>query len=94
MKKVLLRFLGEDDPFYFLNGKIYTAVSRCEDNIHLRIIDETEEDYIYSVKNFVIVEGDIKDLPLDGPEHIVVQTPNGIPQEDFFVDKPIEIKYS
>lgn len=93
MRKVLLRFLGEDDPAYFLNGKIYTAIARYEDNIHLRIIDESEEDYIYCLKNFEIVKGCIEDLPFDGLDCIVKGTPEGIKQDDIIVEKINKFKY-
>lgn len=40
-----VRFIGETDPIYMINGKIYEVLSI--ENGWYRIIDEEGEDYIY-----------------------------------------------
>jgi hypothetical protein len=58
MKKKYVRFLGEDKPGYFLNGKIYEIVGeqKVTDSATglviktmYRIIDESGEGYMYSL---------------------------------------------
>ncbi len=49
-----VRFIGISDPLCLLNGKIYNVESiECG---WYRIIDETNEDYLYSPDNFKIIE--------------------------------------
>jgi hypothetical protein len=55
-----VKFLGENDPRYFLEGKIYTVIAKVG-NLY-RIIDETGEDYLYSLEYFEIVEVSEDDL--------------------------------
>ena len=50
-----IKYLGESDPLYFLNGKEYEVIA-VEEGWY-RTIDETGEDYLYSPDNFEIVEG-------------------------------------
>ena len=40
-----VRFIGETDPIYMINGKIYEVLSI--ENGWYRIIDEEGEDYLY-----------------------------------------------
>lgn len=40
-----VRFIGETDPIYMINGKIYEVLSI--ENGWYRIIDEEREDYLY-----------------------------------------------
>lgn len=49
-----VKFLGEDDPLALINSKIYDVLS-IEDG-WFRIVDETEEDYLYPPEAFQVVE--------------------------------------
>ena len=64
-----VRYLGESDPFMLLNGKVYD-VMEVEDHgkagIWYRIVDETEEDYIYPAEGFEIVSGSVEELKRAG----------------------------
>lgn len=46
------RYIGETDELSFINGKIYNCVGYDEEHNMARIVDETNEDYLYSLKNF------------------------------------------
>ena len=48
-----VRFNGESRPGYFLHGKVYDVVG--EENGLYRIIDESGEDYLYSLSDFEIL---------------------------------------
>ena len=51
-----VRFIGNSDPLAVLNGKVYNVESiECG---WYRIIDETNEDYLYPARAFEIVESD------------------------------------
>ena len=50
------KYIGETDELEFINGKIYNCVGYEDDMA--RIVDETQEDYLYSLDNFVKVEED------------------------------------
>jgi hypothetical protein len=45
-----VRFIGEGSPLSLIKGKIYKIIA-IEDDCY-RIIDETDEDYLYSIKAF------------------------------------------
>lgn len=49
-----VRFTGEDDPLALRNGKVYEVVS-VEVGWY-RIVDETDEGYLYPPELFEIVE--------------------------------------
>ena len=50
-----VRYIGESDPLYFINGKVYEVIGKDHDMF--RIVDETGEDYLYDLdENFEIVE--------------------------------------
>ncbi len=60
MGKKYIRFLGEDEPGYFLKGKVYEIVGEQKVTDILtgraiktmyRIIDESGEDYMYSLED-------------------------------------------
>jgi len=71
MEKKYIKFLGESDPGYFLKGKIYNIVGeqKVTDSVTgraiktmYRIIDESGEDYMYSLDDttkfeFVHIKG-------------------------------------
>ena len=48
MKKV--RYLGESDPLYLINGKEYEVLG--EEQGYYRIVDESGEDYLYDSDDF------------------------------------------
>ena len=49
-----VKFIGENDPLALLNGKIYNVISI--EKKWYRIIDETNDDYLYPPELFEIVE--------------------------------------
>lgn len=49
-----VKYLGESSMLALLNGKIYNVISIEED--WYRIIDETDEDYLYPPEEFEVVE--------------------------------------
>lgn len=63
-----VKFLGESDPMILINGKIYTVES-FEKGLY-RIIDETNEDYLYDPSYFEILEGSIDEIPHHYPEEL------------------------
>lgn len=48
-----VRFLGEGSPMTLTHGKIYEVVAIEQDCY--RIVDDTDEDYLYHMGNFEIV---------------------------------------
>lgn len=50
-----VKYIGESDPLELLNGKIYEVLS-VEGGDWYRIVDETEEDYLFPSRAFEIVE--------------------------------------
>ena len=53
-----VRYLGESDPFMLLHGKVYDVMeveNHGKAGIWYRIVDETEEDYIYPAEGFEVV---------------------------------------
>lgn len=51
-----VKLVGDSDPLYFINGNEYEVIGE-EEGLY-RIIDETGEDYLYSLDEFEIVEED------------------------------------
>ena len=51
---IRVRYTGESDPLYFIHGKEYTVIG--EEMGMYRIVDETGEDYLYDLDEFVVVE--------------------------------------
>lgn len=49
-----VKFIGESDPVYMINGKVYDVIS-IEKGWY-RIIDEEGEDYLYPPELFEIVD--------------------------------------
>lgn len=49
-----VKFLGESSPLMLINGKSYDVIS-IEDGWY-RIVDETDEDYLYPPEAFDVVE--------------------------------------
>ncbi|MGN0666468.1 MAG: hypothetical protein ACI4KF_08075 [Huintestinicola sp.] len=49
-----VKYIGKSDPLELLNGKIYNVIS--VEKGWYRIIDETEEDYLYPPELFEIVK--------------------------------------
>lgn len=49
-----VRYIGENDPLGLLHNKIYDVVS-IEHGLY-RIVDETNEDYLYFPESFEIIE--------------------------------------
>ena len=49
-----VRFLGEDDPLALLHNKVYEVLA--VEKLGYRIVDETNEDYLYPPELFEIVE--------------------------------------
>jgi len=58
MKKVSglkVRFLGKGSPMTLTHGEVYEVMT-IEDDCY-RIIDDTDEDYLYPIEKFEIVSG-------------------------------------
>lgn len=49
-----VKYLGESDPLSFINGKVYEVLSI--EYGYYRIVDETDEDYLYEADFFEVVE--------------------------------------
>ncbi|MCQ2604638.1 MAG: hypothetical protein MJ215_06350 [Spirochaetia bacterium] len=49
-----VRFIGENDPLGLLNGKAYEVIEISEG--WYRIVDETDEDYLFPPELFEIVD--------------------------------------
>lgn len=49
-----VKYLGESDPLSFINGKVYEVLSI--EYGYYRIVDETDEDFLYDVDFFEVVE--------------------------------------
>ena len=50
-----VKFVGKSDSMHFIHGKIYDVLDQKAENLY-RIVDETSEDYCYSLDDFEIVE--------------------------------------
>lgn len=52
-----VKYIGEkSSPFTVINGKVYECIGTEGNNVAYRIIDETGEDYLYPVSQFVVLE--------------------------------------
>ena len=51
-----VRFLGEDDPLELRHNKIYDVIGVDNHVGWYRIVDETQDDYLFPPENFEIVE--------------------------------------
>lgn len=50
-----VKYIGKiSDPMEIVNGKIYDCLGR--DGERYRVIDETDEDYLYPIEEFEIIE--------------------------------------
>lgn len=52
---MIVRYLGDTTPGALVNGKKYEVLA-VEKEVFYRIIDESNEDYLYHKDNFEIVE--------------------------------------
>ena len=50
------KYIGETDELSFINGKIYNCVGYDEEHNMARLVDETNEDYLYSLDEFELVK--------------------------------------
>lgn len=85
-----VKYLGESDPLALLNGKEYDVL-KVEDHgsagVWYRIIDETEDDYIYPAGAFEIVSDSEPDISHDAS--VVLNLLN---DEQFrFIDAELDI---
>ena len=60
-----VRYLGETSPLELTQGKVYDMLSVERD--WYRVIDDTNEDYLYPPEDFEVVE------PEDGTIHCVLK---------------------
>lgn len=51
-----VRFIGASDPLILQNGKVYEVVSI--EKSWYRIVDETDEDYLFAPELFEVVDTD------------------------------------
>lgn len=49
-----VKYIGKSDPLTLMNGKTYDVISVEQE--WYRIVDETDEDYLYPPDGFEIVE--------------------------------------
>lgn len=49
-----VRYIGESDPIGLIHGKVYEVISVEKE--WYRIIDETDDDYLYPPDTFEIIE--------------------------------------
>ena len=49
-----IKYIGKSDPMELINGKVYECLG--QEHECFRVIDETDEDYLYPVDEFEIVE--------------------------------------
>lgn len=49
-----VKYIGESDPMRFVYGKVYTVLG--QEGPFWRVKDETGEDYLYTLKNFEILD--------------------------------------
>ncbi len=49
-----VRYIGESDPLGLINGKVYEVLE--VDGDYYRIVDETDEDYLYEADSFETVD--------------------------------------
>ncbi len=55
-----VRYIGErNSPLSLINGHIYECIGKEQD--WYRVIDETNEDYLYPLEDFEIVDGNLED---------------------------------
>lgn len=59
-----VKFLGKTSPFMLTHGKVYEVLSK-EYGLY-RIVDNTDDDYLYPHDLFEIVEGSEEDLRKEG----------------------------
>lgn len=57
-----VRYIGESDPLGLIEGEIYSVLSIEKD--WYRVIDGTEEDYLYPPELFEIVEPNDGSVPV------------------------------
>ena len=50
---IKVKFIGETDPIYMINGKIYDVIS--VEKTWYRIVDEEGEDYLYPPELFEVI---------------------------------------
>lgn len=49
-----VKYIGESDPLALINGKVYEVLSI--EYGYYRIVDETDDDYLYDTDLFEVVE--------------------------------------
>ena len=49
-----VKYLGDSDPLSLINGKVYEVLSI--EYGYYRIVDETDDDYLYDTDLFEVVE--------------------------------------
>lgn len=50
-----VKFLGENDPLELLNNKVYDVIEVDDVSGWYRIVDETNDDYLFPPEDFEIV---------------------------------------
>jgi hypothetical protein len=57
-----VRYLGETSPLELTHGKVYEVLSIEKD--WYRIVDDTDEDYLYPPEDFAVVEQNDGTVPV------------------------------
>ena len=55
-----VKYIGENDPLELLIGKLYDVIEIDEISGWYRIVDETEEDFLFPPEEFEIIEESFK----------------------------------
>ena len=61
---MVVKYHGESSPVGLIDGKNYEVISI--ENVWYRIVDETDEDYLYPPEDFEIVEPNDGTVPVSG----------------------------
>ena len=51
-----VKYIGENDPLELLTGKLYDVIEIDEISGWYRIVDETEEDFLFPPEEFEIIK--------------------------------------
>ena len=62
-----VKYLGETSPLELIHGKVYEVLSI--EGEWYRIVDETDEDYLYPPEDFEVIEPDDGTIPVKDQHH-------------------------
>lgn len=62
-----VKYLGETSPLELIHDKVYEVLS--VEREWYRIVDETDEDYLYPPEDFEVVESNDGSVPMEDKRH-------------------------